>query len=109
MRVAALAPRMADNDEGEEEEEPDPNAALGDGPAVDGAPVARVAARLTWPQELSRIRRKEGDAVVRTPDGPRDLDAVLDEVDETYFDTRQTFVDAVRDVVGRGPVATADE
>ncbi|MFB6301450.1 MAG: DUF5789 family protein [Haloferacaceae archaeon] len=99
---------MADSeDEGEAEE--DPTAVLGDGPAVEGAPVARVAARLTWPQELSNVRRKEGDAVVRTPDGPRDLDAILDEVDETYFDTRQSFVEDVHDVVGRGPVATADE
>jgi hypothetical protein len=99
---------MADTEE-DEEEEPDPTAVLGEGPAVEGAPVARVAARLTWPQELSNVRRKEGDAVVRTPDGPRDLDAVLDEVDETYFDTRQAFVDEVEDVVGRGPVATAEE
>lgn len=106
MRVATLGPRMADT---EDEEEAEPAVTLGEGPAVEGAPIARVAARLTWPQELSNVRRKEGDAVVRTPDGPREVDAVLDEVDETYFDTRRTFVEAVRDVVGRGPVATADE
>ncbi|MFB6304957.1 MAG: DUF5789 family protein [Haloferacaceae archaeon] len=99
---------MADNED-EAEEETGPAVELGEGPDVAGAPVARVAARLTWPQELSHVRRKEGDATIRTPDGPRDLDAVLDEVDETYFDTRQTFVASVRDVVGHGPVATADE
>jgi len=109
MRVAAFSPHMADNEDESEEEAEDPTAVLGDGPAVEGAPVARVAARLTWPQELSNVRRKEGDAVVRSPDGPRGLDDVLDEVDETYFDTRQSFVDEVRDVIGRGPVATADE
>ncbi|MFB6080912.1 MAG: DUF5789 family protein [Haloferacaceae archaeon] len=98
---------MADTED--EEEEAEPAVALGEGPAVEGAPIARVASRLTWPQELSNVRRKEGDAVVRTPDGPRDVDAVLDEVDETYFDGRQAFVEAVRDVVGHGPVATADE
>jgi hypothetical protein len=31
---------------------------------------------------------------------------VLDEVEETYIDSRQTFVTAVRDVVGTGPVET---
>ncbi|MFB6281737.1 MAG: DUF5789 family protein [Haloferacaceae archaeon] len=100
---------MADTEDDDEASEEDPTAVLGDGPAVEGAPLARVAARLTWPQEASAIRRKEGDAVIRTPDGPREVGAVLDEVDETYFDTRQSFVGAVRDVVGRGPVATADE
>lgn len=83
--------------------------ALGDGPAVEGAPIARVASRLTWPQEASRIRAKEGDETIRTPDGPRRLDDVLGEADVTYFDTRRTFVESVRDIVGRGPVSTADE
>jgi hypothetical protein len=55
------------------------------------------------------VRRKEGSATLRTPDGPRTLDSVLDDVDETYFDTRQTFLSAVRSVVGTGPVATAEE
>ncbi|MFC7070913.1 DUF5789 family protein [Halobaculum lipolyticum] len=96
---------MADDDEPEEEE---PAVELGDGPAVDGAPLARVASRLTWPQEKSRVLDKEGDATIRTPDGPRDLADVLSEVDVTYFDRRQTFVDAVEDVVGRGPVRTAE-
>ncbi len=91
---------MSDDDETE------PAVELGEGPNVDGAPLARVASRLTWPQERSRINEKEGDAVVRTPDGPRELTAVLEEVDETYFDRRQTFLAAVRDVIGHGPVAT---
>ncbi|ERH13404.1 MAG: hypothetical protein J07HB67_02443, partial [halophilic archaeon J07HB67] len=65
-----------------------------------------VAARLSWPQERSRIDDKEGDAVIRTPDGPRELTTVLADVDETYFDRRQTFLTAVRDVIGYGPVAT---
>jgi hypothetical protein len=91
---------MSDDDETE------PAVELGEGPNVDGAPLARVASRLTWPQERSRIDEKEGDAVIRTPDGPRELTAVLEEVDETYFDRRQTFLAAVRDVIGHGPVAT---
>jgi hypothetical protein len=97
---------MADDDSEEEAEEP--AVELGDGPAVEGAPLARVASRLTWPQERSRIVDKEGDAVIRTPDGPRDLADVLEDVEETYFDRRQTFLDEVRDVIGRGPVETAE-
>lgn len=96
---------MADDDESQEEE---PAVDLGEGSEVDGAPVARVASRLTWPQERSAVLDKEGDATVRTPDGPRDLSDVLSEVDITYFDRRQTFVDAVEDVIGRGPVQTAE-
>lgn len=96
---------MAD-DESEEAEEP--AVELGEGPDVEGAPLARVASRLTWPQEKSRIVEKEGDAVIRTPDGPRELRGVLDSVDVTYFDRRQTFVSAVGDVIGRGPVETAE-
>ncbi len=93
------------DDDGDEE----PAVELGDGPDVEGAPLARVASRLTWPQEASRVREKEGDATIRTPDGPRDLDSILDAVDETYFDTRQTFLDAVRSEIGTGPVPTARE
>jgi hypothetical protein len=55
------------------------------------------------------VRRKEGDAEIRTPDGPRRLDSVLDDVDETYFDSRQTFLTEIRSVIGSGPVATAEE
>ena len=95
-------------DESEEEAEEEPAVELGSGPDVEGAPLARVASRLTWPQEKSRVLDKEGDAVVRTPDGPRDLNSVLAEVDETYFDSRQSFVRAVEGVVGTGPVRTAE-
>ncbi|MFC6726093.1 DUF5789 family protein, partial [Halobium palmae] len=84
----------------------EPAVELGDREAVEGQPVARVASRLTWPQEASRVRAKEGDSVLRTPGGPRSLDGVLDEIDETYFDSRQTFVRSVRTVVGDGPVET---
>lgn len=100
------AARMADDDDSEEETEP--AVELGDGPAVEGAPLARVASRLTWPQERSRVIDREGDATIRTPDGPRELADVLEAVDTTYFDRRQTFVEAVEDVIGRGPVRTAE-
>jgi hypothetical protein len=97
---------MADDDT---DEETDPTVPLGDGPAVEGAPLARVAARLTWPQETSRIREKEGNATIRTPDGPRTLADVLDETEITYFDTRQSFVAAVEAAVGVGPVPTDED
>ena len=92
---------MAD---GDEDEDDGPVVELGEETPVEGQPLARVAARLTWPHEVSRIREQEGDSVVRTPDGPRPLSDVLDEIDETYVDSRRTFVTAVREVVGTGPV-----
>ena len=91
------------------DEDAEPAVELGEGEPVEGAPLARVASRLTWPQEASRVREKEGDATIRTPDGPRSLDSVLDAVGETYFDTRQTFLSAVRSEVGTGPIPTAEE
>lgn len=97
---------MADDADDAKDE---PAVELGEGEAVEGAPLARVASRLTWPQQASAVRKKEGDATIRTPDGPQSVDSVLDEVDETYFDTRQTFLSAVRSVTGTGPVATAEE
>jgi len=97
---------MADDDEETEEA---PAVELGDGEPVEGAPLARVASRLTWPKERSEIERQEGDAVIRTPDGPTTLADVLPETGTTYFDRRQEFVDEVEAVVGTGPVATADE
>ncbi|KAB1192215.1 hypothetical protein GJR96_01655 [Haloferax sp. MBLA0076] len=90
----------------DEEADEAPVVELGEGESVEGAPLARVASRLTWPQEKSSILKKEGDAVIRTPSGPQTLEDILADVDETYFDTRQTFVNDVLDVVGRGPVAT---
>ena len=92
---------MAD---GDEDEDDGPVVELGEETPVEGQPLARVAARLTWPHEVSRIREQEGDSVVRTPDGPQPLSDVLDEIDETYVDSRRTFVTAVREVVGTGPV-----
>ena len=98
---------MADEEDGEEDAEP--VVELGDREPVEGAPLARVASRLTWPQEASRIVDKEGDSVIRTPDGPETLSDALEAADETYFDSRQTFVEEVRAAVGTGPVRTADQ
>ncbi|MFB6130925.1 MAG: DUF5789 family protein [Salinigranum sp.] len=92
----------------DEEADEGPVVELGEGEAIEGAPLARVASRLTWPQEKEIVRRKEGESVIRTPGGPRTLTDVLDEVDETYFDTRQRFVDSVREVIGTGPIPPAD-
>jgi hypothetical protein len=93
----------------DEEEPEEPAVELGDGPDVGGAPLARVASRLTWGLERSEVRRKEGDAEIRTADGPRALGDVLDEVDVPYFESRTEFERAVREVVGVGPVATAED
>lgn len=92
-------------DDEEADSEP-PAVQLGDGRDVEGAPIARVAARLTWPQTHSDIVEKVGETEIRTPDGPETVETVLESVDTTYFDRRQTFVNAVFDVVGRQPVAT---
>lgn len=89
-----------------DDEESTPTVQLGDGRAVDGVPVARIASRLTWPQKQSDILEKFGETEVRTPDGPEPLADVLESVETTYFDRRQTFVNAVFDVIGREPVAT---
>jgi hypothetical protein len=96
---------MADDDEESEE----PAVELGERTPVEGAPLARIASRLTWPQEASSVRRKEGDAVIRTPTGPRELADLLDESDETYFESRQGFVRTIGAVVGDAPVRTAEE
>jgi hypothetical protein len=103
---ATVTGDMTDDTDDTEDE---PAVELGDGEPVEGAPLARIASRLTWPQEASNVRAKEGDATIRTPDGPRELATVLDAVDETYFDTRQTFLDEVRSVIGTGPIPTAEE
>jgi len=94
---------MAD-DNGEEDE--GPVVELGEGESVEGAPLARVAERFEWAQQKSEVERREGDTVIRTPDGPRDLSSILDEVDESYFSTQNEFVDAVQAVIGTGPVET---
>ena len=97
---------MADDSDEEEEE---PAVSLGEGAAVEGAPLARVSARLMWGIEKSEVVAREGDTEIRTPEGPRTLAAVLDAVDDTYFPTRQDFEAAVRAEIGTGPVPTAEE
>lgn len=97
---------MSDEDE---QEEAEPAVELGSGPDVEGAPLARVASRLSWGIEKSTIIQREGDAVVRTPDGPRELGPIVDNIDVPYYATRQEFVEAVSETIGDGPVATADE
>ncbi|MFB6124643.1 MAG: DUF5789 family protein [Halanaeroarchaeum sp.] len=92
----------------EDTDEDGPAVELGEGEPVEGAPLARVAARLTWAIQKSEVDRKEGDTVIRTPEGPRELSSVLADVDETYFDTRRAFEDAVRNAIGAGPVPTAE-
>ncbi|WP_049928483.1 DUF5789 family protein [Halopiger goleimassiliensis] len=95
---------MSDDTEDEE-----PAVELGERTPVEGAPLARVSSRLTWPKEKSEVDRLEGDSVIRTPDGPRELSAVLEDVDETYFERHQEFESHVRAVIGTGPIPTAEE
>lgn len=88
------------------EDEDEPVVELGDGAPVEGAPIARVASRLFFPIERSEVLRQEADATIRTPDGPRELEAVLEDSDEVYFEKSNDLVEAVEAVVGTGPVPT---
>lgn len=97
---------MSEDDNEDAEAEEEPAVELGDGEPVEGAPIARVASRLTWALQQSEVDRKEGDTVIRTPDGPRELSAVLEDVDNPYFETRREFEADVRAAVGTGPVQT---
>ena len=90
----------------EDSEETAPAIELGEGPDVEGAPLSRVTARLSWGIEHSTVVNREGDTTIRTPEGPQELAAVLDDVEETYFPDRHAFEDAVRAVIGTGPVPT---
>lgn len=93
---------MADDDADE------PEVSLGAKTPVEGAPLTRVSARLMWGIEKSHIVEREGETTIRTPDGPRQLGEILESVDQTYFADRQEFEAAVRDVIGTGPVPTAE-
>ncbi len=93
----------------DDEETEGPAVPLGEGDPVEGAPLARVASRLHYAIEKSEVVRREGETTIRTPEGPRELASILEESDEVYFDTRQAFEGAVRDVIGTGPVPTAEE
>lgn len=91
------------------EDSEEPEITLGDAAPVEGAPPARVAERLTWGIEKSEIDRREGETLIRTPDGPQELSSVLTSVDRTYFATSQEFEDAIRSVIGWGPIPVAEE
>ncbi|MFC7074716.1 DUF5789 family protein [Halovenus rubra] len=80
---------------------------LGDGKPVEGAPLARISARFMWGIEKTTIVEREGETLIRTPDGSRELAEILDDVEHTYFDTRQSFEDAVNEAIGPGIVPTA--
>jgi hypothetical protein len=96
---------MADDSEDAE----GPAVELGDGEPVDGVPLAQISARLMWGIEKSEVRRREGETTIRTPDGPQQLDDVLEDVTLTYFADRPEFETAIREVIGTGPIPTADE
>jgi hypothetical protein len=75
---------------------------------VEGAPIERIASRLTWPQEKSEIVRKEGEELIRTPDGAKKLEELLEEVDTTYFSRRQMFVEVLEKRIGKGNVSVVE-
>ena len=75
---------------------------------VEGAPIERIASRLTWPQEKSEIVRKEGGELIRTPDGAKKLEELLEEVDTTYFSRRQMFVEIIEKRIGKGNVSIVE-
>lgn len=94
----------------DEEDSEEPAVILGTQRTVEGAPLARVTARLMWGIEKSAIREREGDTLIRTPDGPQELGVLLDDVDQQYFATRQEFENALGGVTGDGPIpAEPDE
>jgi hypothetical protein len=97
---------MADEDSDDEDE---PAITLGEGEPVEGAPLARVSARLMYGIEKSTVSEREGETSIRTPDGPRELADVLHDVDVPYFATRQEFESAVQEAIGTGPVPTTEE
>ena len=90
----------------DDESEEETAVELGEGPDVEGAPLARVIARLSWGIEHSTVVDREGDTVIRTPEGPQELSEVLADVDVPYFADRHEFEDAVREVIGTGPIPT---
>ena len=92
----------------DESEDEGPAVELGDGESVEGVPLAQVSARLMWGAKKSYVQQREGDTTIRTPDAPQELGDVLEEVEETYFQRRQEFEDSVREVIGTGPVPTAE-
>ncbi|MGM0604409.1 MAG: DUF5789 family protein [Halobacteriota archaeon] len=92
----------------DDEAEDEPVVELGEGHAVEGAPLARIASRLTWPAAKSEILAQEGDSEIRTPEGAIDLETLLDDVETTYFDRRQRFLEAVSAAAGTGPVLTEE-
>lgn len=106
-RAGRKSGRMSDDDDQQEEEE-EPLVELGESVPVEGVPLAQVASRLAYPQQQSEVSRKEGETVVRTPDGPKRVDELLEAVENPYFQSRQEFVNAVREVIGTGPVPTAE-
>ncbi|MFB6103709.1 MAG: DUF5789 family protein [Halobacteriaceae archaeon] len=92
----------------DEDADAEPAVTLGDSAVVEGIPLARVTSRLTWGMAASDLQDRVGDITIRTPDGPQELDEVIAATDLVYFETRQEFEDAVRSVVGVGPVPTGD-
>ena len=92
----------------DEDAEESPAIPLGEGPPVEGAPLSRVASRMSWPRSLEAVEERAGDVEIRTAEGPRPLADILEALDITYFGTRREFVTAVREIIGYGPVATAE-
>lgn len=92
----------------DDEAEDAPSVELGSGVAVEGAPIARVTARLHYGIPVSDVEEREGDTTVRTPAGPRTVADLLSEVDETYFGRREDLEAALHEAAGTGPIPTEE-
>jgi len=91
----------------EDDEEMPPEVPLGADVAVEGVPVARVAARLHYPLPRSQLLERAGEIEIRTPAGPTTVRSVIEEIDVQIFPTEAALITAVRASVGEAPV-TAD-
>lgn len=89
-----------------ENEEIEPAVELGESSDVAGEPIARVASRLTWPAKRSDVVAQEGNATIRSPDGPHNLDDLLTDSEVPLFENRSEFVGVVEELAGHGPVET---
>lgn len=98
---------MSEDDEADgEEAAEEPAVELGERTPVEGAPLARVVARLHFPLQKSEVQRREGGTTIRTPSGPRTVTDVLADVETTYFASEDEFRADLEDVIGTGPVPT---
>jgi hypothetical protein len=82
-----------------------PTVSLGADEPVDGAPIARVAARLHYPLPRSQLVARAGEIQIRTPAGPTTLATIIEETDAQIFPTAAALISTVRESAGDAPAA----